>query len=119
MAIGCIDPSNLLEDDAVLILSDFVEPFPDEVPIHSAGRLSRDLIVYTSTTVVGTGIAFLRVALIASLSPSPVAWRVREQIAVNRLAAKAGDNCQPALLLPIKGRQGSAEAPRAVKRSQA
>jgi hypothetical protein len=47
---------------------------------------------------------------------SPVACRVREQIAVDRLAAKAGDNCQPALLLPIKGRQGGAEAPRAVKR---
>jgi hypothetical protein len=35
MAMRCIDPSNLLEDDAVFILGDFVEPFPDEVPIHS------------------------------------------------------------------------------------
>jgi len=35
MAMGCIDPSNLLEDGMVFILSDFVEPLPDEVPIHS------------------------------------------------------------------------------------
>jgi len=43
MAMGCIDPSNLLEDGMVFILSDFVEPLPDEVPIHSAGRLSREI----------------------------------------------------------------------------
>jgi hypothetical protein len=36
MAIGCIDPSNLLEDGAVFILGDFVEALPDEVPIHSS-----------------------------------------------------------------------------------
>jgi hypothetical protein len=47
MEIGCIAPSNLLKDGAVFILGDFVEPFPDEVPIHSAGRLSRNLMPYT------------------------------------------------------------------------
>jgi hypothetical protein len=41
MAMRCIDPSNLLKDGAVFILGDFVEPLPDEVPIHSRGRLSK------------------------------------------------------------------------------
>jgi hypothetical protein len=42
MVIGCIDPSHLLKDGAALILGDFVEPLPDEVPIHYLGRLSRN-----------------------------------------------------------------------------
>jgi hypothetical protein len=35
------DPSNPLKNGAVFILGNFVEPLPDEVPIHSRGRLSR------------------------------------------------------------------------------
>jgi hypothetical protein len=35
MAIGCIDPSNLLQDIAVFTLGDLIEPPPDENPIHA------------------------------------------------------------------------------------
>ena len=66
MAIGCIDPSNLLDDGAVFILGDSVEPLSDEVPIHSAGRLSEIQFPHF-TTLLGYGIAFLLVALTASL----------------------------------------------------
>jgi len=34
LAIACVDTGDLLKNGAVLILDNFVEPLPDEVPIH-------------------------------------------------------------------------------------